>query len=99
MSGMSDPRGRWARAALADLEAGLKAFGPVTPRRVGKPRPLPHRGVGTTPDGRVTLAVTDRWVFVKDLSRDPPRGALGPTVLDSITLAAEEWKGLAPAEA
>ena len=29
MSSMSDPRGKWARKALADLEAGLKAFGPV----------------------------------------------------------------------
>ena len=35
MSSMSDPRGKWAKAALADLEAGLKAFGPVRPRRVG----------------------------------------------------------------
>src|SRR5262249_30614618 len=42
---------------------------------------------------------TDRWVFVKDLSRDAPRGALGATVLDSITLTAAEWQGLAPADA
>jgi hypothetical protein len=99
MTSMSDPRGKWAKAALADLEAGLKAFGPVTPRRVDKVEPLPHRGVGTRPDGRVTLAVTDRWVFVKDLSRDPPRDALGATVLDSVTLTAEEWRGLAPPDA
>lgn len=98
MKNMTDPRGKWARSALADLEAGLKAFGPVAPRRVEKFLTLPHRGVGTQPDGRVTLAVTDRWVFVKDLSRDPPRDALGATVLDSITLTAEEVKGLAPAE-
>jgi hypothetical protein len=98
MSNMTDPRGKWARSALADLEAGLKAFGPVTPRRVEKFQSLPHRGVGTRPDGRVTLAVTDRWVFVKDLSRNPPRDALGATVLDSITLTAEEWEGLAPEE-
>jgi hypothetical protein len=50
-------------------------------------------------DGRITLAVTDRWVFVTDLSRDPPRDALGATVLDSITLSAEQRKGLAPADA
>jgi hypothetical protein len=99
MSSMSDPRGKWAGTALADLEAGLKAFGPVKPRRVEKFQSLPHRGVGTRPDGRVTLAVTDRWVFVQDLSRDPPRDALGATVLDSITLTAGEWKGLAPADA
>jgi hypothetical protein len=99
MTSMSDPRGKWARTALADLEAGLKAFGPGTSRRVEKFQSLPHRGVGTQPDGRVTLAVTDRWVFVKDLSRDPPRDALGATVLDSITLTADQWKGLAPADA
>ncbi len=99
MKGISDWHGKWARKALADLEAGLKAFGPVTPRRVGKFPSLPYRGVGTRPDGRVTPAVTDRWVFVNDLSRDPPRDALGATVLDSITLTAEEWKGVAPAGA
>ena len=97
--GVTGDRGKWAHKVLADLEAGLRAFGPVTPRRVDEVRPLPHRGVGTRPDGRVTLAVTDRWVFVKDLARDPPRDALGATVLDSITLTAEEWKGLAPADA
>src|SRR4051812_35129634 len=99
MKNMADPRGKWTKSALADLEAGLKAFGPVEPRRAGKARSLPHRGVGTQPDGRVTLAVTDRWGLVKDLSRAPPRDALGATVLDSVTLAADEWKGLAPADA
>jgi hypothetical protein len=99
MTSMRDPRGKWAKSALADLEAGLKAFGPVTPRRVERVPSLPHRGVGTRPDGRVTLAVTNRWAFVKDLSRDPPRDALGATVLDSIPLTAGEWQGLAPADA
>src|SRR3954454_10218873 len=99
MTTMADPRGKWTKSALADLGAGLKASGPVTPRRVEKFQSLPHRGVGTQPDGRVTLAVTDRWVFVKDLSRDAPRDALGATVLDSISLSAGEWKGLAPEDA
>jgi len=99
MKNMADPRGKWTKSALADLETGLEAFGPVKPRRVEKVQSLPHRGVGAQRDGRVTLAVTDRWVFVKDLSRDPPRDALGATVLDSITLTSEEWKGLAPADA
>jgi hypothetical protein len=99
MTTMADPHGKWAQAALADLERGLQAFGPVTPRRVELTQSLPFRGVGTQPDGRVTLAVTDRWVFVPDLSREPPRDALGATVLDSITLTADEWKGLAPPDA
>src|SRR5581483_1423324 len=77
MTSMADTRGKWTRSALADLESGLKAFGPVPPRRVEKVESLPHRGVGTQADGGVTLAVTDRWVFVKDLSRDPPRDTLG----------------------
>jgi hypothetical protein len=96
MSSMSDPRGKWAKTALADLEAGLKAFGPVTTRRIEKFQSLPHRGVGTTPDGQLTMAVTERWVIVKDLSREPSRDALGATVLDSINLTAEEWKGMVP---
>lgn len=95
---MSDPGGKWARTALADLEHGLKAFGPVTPRHVKQSQPLPFRGVGTKPDGRVTLAVTDRWIFVKDLFRDPTPDALGATFLDSITLSAQQWKGLAPSD-
>src|SRR5581483_3623782 len=64
MSSTADPRGKWAKTALADLEAGLKAFGPVTPRRIEKFPSLPYRGVGTQSDGRVTLAVTDRLVLV-----------------------------------
>ncbi|MFO0880906.1 MAG: hypothetical protein U0840_26555 [Gemmataceae bacterium] len=99
MKTMNDPRGKWTQSALADLQAGLKAFGPVEPRRrVEKFQSLPNRGMGTFPDGRVNLAVTDRWVFVKDLSRDPPRDALGPTVFDSIVLTTDEWKKLGPAD-
>jgi hypothetical protein len=99
MTTMNDPRGKWTQSALSDLQAGLKAFGPVEPRRpVEKFQSLPNRGVSSLTDGRVNLAVTDRWVFVKDLSRDAPRDALGPTVLDSIVLSAAEWKKLAPAD-
>ena len=98
MTNMSDPHGKWSASALKDLQAGLDAFGrPVEPRKqVENFTSLPHRGVGAQPDGRVSLAVTDRWVFVTDLSKDPPRDALGATVLDSITLNSDEWKQLAP---
>ena len=93
---ISDWHGAWAKKVLADLETGLKAFGAVEPRHVERFESLPHRGFGIQPDGRVTLAVCDRWVLVQDLSRDPPRDALGPTILDSTTLSAQEWRGLAP---
>lgn len=102
MKDTRDGRGRWAKKVLADLEGGLKAFGPVESRPLSKGtasryrQTLPHRGVGVRPDGGVTLAVQDRLVLVKDLDRDPPRGNLGPTVLDSIPLTAEEWASLAP---
>src|SRR3954453_6484674 len=42
-SSMSDWHGKWAKSASADLEAGLKAFGPIQPRRVGEFQSLPNR--------------------------------------------------------
>lgn len=99
-----DGRGRWAKLVLADLENGLKAFGPLKPRPDGDVassryrEALPHRGVGVQADGRVTLALYEKFVLVKDLERDPPPGNLGPTIFDSITLTAGEWSTLAPKE-
>ena len=89
----------WTKKVLADLEAGCRAFGEIKPRRAGPAEALPYRGAGVRPDGRVTLAVIDKVIVVKDLSRDLPRDAIGPTVLDSLTLAAAEWLTLAPPEA
>jgi hypothetical protein len=88
----------WRDKVLADLEAGCKAFGPIVPRRAGPSEPQPDRGVGLRPDGGVTLAVTDKVIVVKDLDRDLPRDAIGPTVLDGISLTRAEWAGFAPAE-
>jgi hypothetical protein len=88
----------WRDKVLADLEAGCKAFGAIEPRRVGPVEPQPDRGVGARPDGGVTLAVTDKVIVVKDLDRDLPRDAIGPTVLDSIALTREEWARFAPPE-
>jgi hypothetical protein len=48
------------------------------------------------PDGRVTLAVYDKYVIVPDLQREPPPNALGATIFDSISLQPEEWAALAP---
>lgn len=92
-------RNKWSKKVLADVEAGLKAFGDVKPRQVERVESFPHRGVGVRPDGTATLAVTDRLVLVKDLNKDPPRDALGATILDSINLTAEELTSLAPADA
>ena len=88
----------WRDKVLADLEAGCKAFGAIEPPRVGPAEPQPDRGMGVRPDGGVMLAVTDKVIVVKDLGRDLPRDAIGPTVLDSITLTREEWASLAPTE-
>src|SRR5262249_36902414 len=66
------------------------------PRQAGPANPLPYRGVGTHPNGSVTLAVQERFALVKDLEKVPPMDTLGPTVLDSITLTAQDWAALAP---
>jgi len=96
-------RSRWAMQVLADLKAGLEAFGPVQPRPPARPaayqESLPYRGVGVQPDGRVSLALYDKYVIVPDLERDPPPGALGETVFDSIPLNPTEWAALAPPKA
>lgn len=92
-------RAKWTKSVLKDLKAGLEAFGEVTPRKAKRTDPLPHRGAGARPGGGVTLAVTNRWVIVKSLDKDPPRNTLGATVLDSINLTDKEWAQLAPAKA
>jgi hypothetical protein len=86
----------WRDEVLAGLDAGCRAFGEIKPRRVGTTMPEPDRGVGLRPDGGVTLAVTGKVIVVKDLGRDLPRDAIGPTVLDSIALTKAEWAVLAP---
>ena len=88
----------WRDKVLADLEAGCKAFGAIEPRRAGPAEPEPDRGVGVRPDGGVTLAVTDKVIVVKDLDRELPRDAIGPTVLDGVSLTPQEWAGFAPPE-
>jgi hypothetical protein len=86
----------WPQEVLADLTSGLKDFGDVLPRPVQKVNALPYRGVGVRPDGSVTLAVQERLVLVKDLEKEPPSGALGAIVPDSITLTAADWAAFAP---
>ena len=83
---------------VADLRGGLNEFGAVTPRRVRATNPLPYRGIGVRTDGSVTLAISDKEIFVKDLSR-LPQSSGGQTFLDSVTLSAAAWSALAPPDA
>jgi hypothetical protein len=84
----------WPREVLADLEPGLKAFGPVKPRAVQRADPLPNRGIGRLKDGGVCLGVYLRY-SIKNI---PLRELPNPT-FDSLVLTAGEWKTLAPAKA
>jgi hypothetical protein len=80
----------WPQEVLDTLDAGVKAFGPVRQRRVKPTDPLPHRGIGTGPDGAVTLAVYARYLHQG--KRD------GPVVIDSLTLPAGQWRAFMPEE-
>src|SRR5262249_12607933 len=84
-------------AVLLALDDGIKAFGPVAPRRAKRADPLPLRGCGCRPDGSVTLAVADRWMpdrGVEGVPNDPAHKAAAS--FDSFTLTSAEWTTLAP---
>jgi hypothetical protein len=100
----------WTDEVLETLDAGLKAFGEVTPREVKATNPLPHRGLGLRPDGGVQLALYGRQMLGGGRDTIPPGmetscawywdGALrpdGPIMIDSTTLTAEEWATFVPA--
>ncbi len=80
----------WPADALADLEKGLEAFGPIPPREVRGGDPWPDRGAGVRPDGSVRLAVSVRFTFGGN-----PRGR---GTRDSIILSAKDWDRLRPPE-
>lgn len=101
-----------ARELLDTLEAGLQAFGPVEPRKFEPTNPLPRRGAGVQEDGSVTLALYGRQMLGGGVGTMPPGvtasrawiwngpyRADGPSMVDSLTLSAEEWKGFHPSEA
>jgi hypothetical protein len=83
----------WPREVLADLEPGIKRFGPVKPRQVKRVDPLPQRGSGFLKDGGVCLGVYLRYP-IKGI---PLRELPNPTI-DSLFLTANEWKAVAPAK-
>jgi hypothetical protein len=75
---------------LGDLDESLKTFGPMQPRSVKWQDPLPWRGVGVQPDGKVTMAL-----YVRHAADGK---ATGLPAVDSVTFDAKEWASFAPAK-
>jgi hypothetical protein len=73
---------------LADMDAALKSFGRVEPRKVQRQEPFPFRGVGVHPDGSVDLALYRCF-----LHQGKPDG---PHLRDTLRLTKEEWAALTP---
>jgi hypothetical protein len=70
------------------MDAALRAFGPVQPRKAERQEPFPFRGVGVRPDGNVDLALYR--CFLHQGKAD------GPHLRDTLPLKKEEWAALAP---
>lgn len=79
---------RWKRETLEAIETGLKAFGPVEPRKAPPTDPLPFRGCGVRPDGSVRLAVASG--FLRNGHRE------GDPAIDSIDIPAAAWPAFRP---
>ena len=73
---------------LAGMDAALKAFGPVEPRKARRQEPFPFRGVGVRPDGNVDLALYRCY-----LHQGKPDG---PHLRDTLSLKKEELTALTP---
>src|SRR5262245_41646180 len=71
-----------------DMDAALKAFGPVQPRNAKRQEPFPFRGVGVHPDGHVDLALYRCY-----LHQGKPDG---PHLRDTLPLKKDEWSAFAP---
>jgi hypothetical protein len=72
---------------LDDMDAALKAFGPVQPRNAKRQEPFPFRGVGVHPDGHVDLALYHCF-----LHQGKPDG---PHLRDTLALKNDEWSAFA----
>ena len=81
----------WPQEVLADLQPGVKAFGPITPRTVAPTDPLPERGVGMRAEGGVCLGV-----YLRIPIRNTPLRELPNPRIDSIILSAAEFSDLGP---
>jgi hypothetical protein len=82
-----------------ELQAGLEKFGPVTSREFVPSSALQYRGVGVRADGSVTLAVTDKQIIEGAAKSTIARSYGKLTYIGEVTLSAEDWAALAPAEA
>lgn len=99
----------WTQEVIETTDAAVRLFGSVPPRQAQATNPLPFRGQGVQPDGSVCLAIYARqmlgggrqtapagvadsrlWLWDGTLRPD------GPVVIDSLTLAAEQWLALSP---
>jgi len=73
---------------LDSLDAALKAFGPVQPRKAKRQEPFPFRGVGVHPDGNVDLALYRCYLHLGKPD--------GPHLRDTLPLKKDEWSAFAP---
>ncbi len=78
----------WTQEVIETLDGAIRDFGAVEPRAVKAADPLPHRGTGVQPDGKVCLAV---WfcVLYHGKREAPPN-------IDSILLTPADLAALAP---
>src|SRR5262245_18330746 len=81
----------WPQEVLADLEPGVKAFGPIKPRDAQRADPTPHRRRCLLADGSATLAICLRYS-----SKGSPLKELPNPTIDSLSLTAKELGELAP---
>jgi len=73
---------------LDGMDAALKAFGPVQPRKAKRQEPFPFRGVGVHPDGNVDLALYRCYLHLGKPD--------GPHLRDTLPLKKDEWSAFAP---
>jgi len=74
--------------AIANLDAALKAFGPVQPRSATRQEPFPFRGVGVHPDGTVDLAIYRCFLHLGKPD--------GPHLRDTLPLEKDDWSAFVP---
>lgn len=80
----------WTGDLIDVIDAGLKAYGGVTPRPALRCQAFKNRGVGERGDGSIVLAVTARWML---FGFNP--GGLGKPAFDRIELSPSLYDSLA----